>query len=110
MFVGITVYSQNDSSFIFPDSTGWNVIEENETLAFQVRSVHGDSALFSLEYPEELNIQFDSLGNFSWMPSFDLVDRISKTKDIRITFQQELKNGKREKHAINFTVHHVNRP
>lgn len=110
VLLGFMAYAQPDSSFIFPAATTWNVIQENEILSFQVRSAHGDSALFSLEGAQDLNIQFDSVGNFNWRPSFDLVDRVSKTKDFRITFQLDLKNGKREKHAVNFTVQHVNRP
>src|SRR5688572_1410370 len=98
-----------DSSLIFPDSTGWNVLNEDEVLSFQVKSMLTENLQFSIEAPEGLNIQFDSLGNFSWKPSFDLVDRLSKTKDVTVIFQAELKDGKREKQAVTFTIKHVNR-
>lgn len=102
-------YSQNDSTFIFPDSVGWNILQENQMLSFQVHSLY-DSVDYSIEGTDGLDIQFDSAGNFNWKPSFDLVDRVSKTKDFTIIFQAELQNGKREKEAITFTVNHVNRP
>lgn len=107
---GFSVYGQNDSSFIFPDSTGWNTLQEDEVLSFQLRSVHGDSVLFSIEGIEGLDVHFDSVGNFSWKPSFDLVDRVSRTKDFTIVFVAEQHNGRREKQAVTFTVSHVNRP
>jgi hypothetical protein len=106
----LSTYSQMDSSLIFPDSTGWNVLNEDEVLSFQVKSMLTENLQFSIEAPEGLNIQFDSLGNFSWRPSFDLVDRVSKTKDVTVIFQAELKDGKREKQAVTFSVNHVNRP
>ena len=86
------------------------MLHEEQVVYFQVKSVHGDSAQFSIEGAEGLNIHFDSIGNFSWRPSYDLVDRVSRTKDFTVIFQAELKNGKREKQAVTFTVNHVNRP
>jgi hypothetical protein len=109
LFVSLAAYSQNDSAFIFPDSTGWNAIKEGEVLSFQVKSTHADIIRFSIEGTEGLDILFDSLGNFDWRPSFNLADRVSKAKDFTLIFQQELKDGKREKKAITFTVIHVNR-
>jgi len=110
LLIGFTLFGQDDSPFILPDSTGWNVLHEEQVVYFQVKSVHGDSAQFSIEGAEGLNIHFDSIGNFSWRPSYDLVDRVSRTKDFTVIFQAELKNGKREKQAVTFTVNHVNRP
>ena len=78
------LYGQHESSFILPDSIGWNVIPEGQVISFQVRSTHGDSALFSLEGAEGLDIQFDTVGNFFWKPSFDLVDRVAKSKEFTV--------------------------
>ncbi len=112
LLVALASYGQNESSMVFPDSLGWNVVNENEVMTFQVKTAHlkKDSVRFSLEASPDLGIHFDSLGNFSWNPSFDLVDRISKTKDFTLIFQQELNNGARERKTVTLTVHHVNRP
>lgn len=107
--VCFTAYSQPDAPFIFPDSMGWNTLNEGEVLSFQVKSTHADVIRFSIEEAEGLNIFFDSLGNFNWQPAFELVDRVAKSKDFTILFQQELKGGAREKEAVTFTVKHVNR-
>lgn len=108
--ISLCGYCQNDSSLIFPDSTGWNVLREDQLLMFQVRSHHGDSVQFSIEGTEGLAIKFDSVGNFSWRPSFDLVDRVSRTKDFTVVFVAEKSDGTREKQAVTFKVNHVNRP
>ena len=110
IMIAFASWSQSDSTFIFPSSTAWNILQEDQLISFQVQSVYKDSVLFSLEGADDLNIQLDTLGNFVWKPSFDLVDRISKTKDFVITFQATFPSGLRHKQAITFTVHHVNRP
>ena len=109
---GINANSQNGpSSFVFPDSAGWNILNENQTLSFVVKSTHENPLIyFSIEGANGLGIEFDSLGHFRWSPSFDLVDRVQKSKDITLIFQQMLPDGKRERREVTFLVRHVNRP
>ncbi len=71
---------------------------------------HTNHVRYSIENPEGLQIQFDSLGNFSWTPNYDFVDRVIKTRDFTVIFQANFADGKRDRKAITFTVHHVNRP
>ena len=107
----ITTLSVNAQiQLVFPDSVGWNVLNENEELNFQVKTHPDVKKHFSIEGVDGLGISFDSLGNFSWKPSFDLVDRVSKTKDFSVIFQAAFADGKRERKTITFTVKHVNRP
>lgn len=63
-----------------------------------------------IEGTENLGIHFDSLGNFQWTPSFDLVNRVEKTKDFSFIFKAIWPNGKRASKTVTFTVNHVNRP
>lgn len=110
MLASCLLYGQNGSSFILPDPVGWDALQEDQLISFQVLSTHGDSTRFSIEGAEGLDIKFDSVGNFAWKPSFNLVDRVTKTKEFTIILQAEMKNGKREKQAVTFVVNHVNRP
>jgi hypothetical protein len=112
VMAGINANSQNGpSSFVFPDSAGWNILNENQTLSFVVKSTHESPLIyFSIEGADGLGIEFDSLGHFRWSPSFDLVDRVQKSKDITLIFQQLLPEGKRERREVTFLVRHVNRP
>lgn len=110
IFSSVAAYSQSVSSFIFPDSTGWNTLNENQYLSFRVKSTHTSPVHFSIEGVEGLHIDFDSLGFFRWKPSFDLVDRVAKTKDFTVIFQLTLPDGKRERQEVTFTIKHVNRP
>jgi len=106
---GSFAYGQQDSTFIFPGKEGWNVVAENELLTFQVKSLY-DTVEFSIEAAPELQVEFDSAGNFSWRPSYDLANRIDKTKEVVMIFQATFPSGSRVKQPVTFIVNHVNRP
>ena len=111
--VADTTAAQNTPRLILPDSSGWNLLRENEALSFQVRTTDPDPAFFSLDGAENLKITFDSLGNFSWQPSFDLVDRVARMKEFTIIIEASwpgLPGNKRVRESITFVVSHVNRP
>lgn len=103
--------AQGSYDLIFPDRQGWNNLNEDQLLTFKVRTTSPEPpASYSIEGAEGIHIHFDTLGNFDWRPSFDLVDRVSKTKDISVIFQANWNDGKRIRQAVTFTVSHVNRP
>jgi len=106
-----TATAQNSHELIFPDSTGWNILNENEELSFQVKTSNPEKrVVFTIEGTDNLGIRFDTLGNFYWKPSYDLVDRVSKTKDFTVFIQANWADGRRNRKPITFTVNHVNRP
>jgi hypothetical protein len=104
------VSAQNGHELIFPDSAEWNMLREGESLSFKVSATHPEMLQrLSLDNVEHLSIQFDSLGNFLWTPSFDLVNRVEQKKEFVVIFQAAWKDGRRVRKAISFTIHHVNR-
>jgi hypothetical protein len=109
IFQGFTLAAQNGFDLIFPDSVAWNVLNENQSLSFWVRTTENNRVRFNLEGAENLGIHFDTLGNFHWTPSFDLVDRVQKSKDFTVIFQASTGDGKRSRRAVTFTINHVNR-
>lgn len=94
---------------IFPEGDRWRAPFEGDEVTFQVRS-DSSTASFSLEGGNDLGIQFDSTGRFSWTPSFDLVDRLEVQKEITLIFQAAWKNGKKSRKPVTFIVSHQNRP
>lgn len=105
-----TITSQSDARLILPDSSGWNLIKENQALSFQVQTTAATQARFSIEGVEDLKIQFDSLGNFHWQPSYDLVDRVTRMKEFSVIIEATFPDNKRIREPITFVVRHVNRP
>ncbi|MBL7848659.1 MAG: hypothetical protein JNL40_14405 [Cyclobacteriaceae bacterium] len=95
---------------VFPSDISWTV-EEGKTVSFPVRlneTVNG--AKFSLEGNNTLGMVIDSLGNFTWTPSYDLVDRLSGQKEFPMIFHASLPDGKRVRQSATFIVKHINRP
>jgi outer membrane lipoprotein SlyB len=98
------------NALIFPEGAGWNVLQENQELKFQLRTVGEQDARFSIEGATNSGIEFDSLGNFYWKPSFDLADRVNRTREFNVIFEAYWKDGRKIREPITFVVTHVNRP
>lgn len=93
----------------FPDSLQWNNLKEGTTISFQVSTNDSTSPKFSLFGINGYGIQFDSLGNFLWTPSYDLVDRLEEQKEINLIFQAEWSDGRKVRTTKNMVVFHQNR-
>lgn len=96
---------------IFPYQYGWNILSEGDELKFQltVRDSVATS-MFQMEGIEATGIQFDTLGNFHWKPSYDLVSRLEKQKDFNVIFEAYMQDGRKTRTAVTFTVLQKNRP
>jgi len=94
---------------IFPDTLGWHSLHEGTSLSFNIGTTDPETPKFSLEGANEYRIQFDTLGNFSWNPRFELVDRLEKQKEINLIVQAEWKDGRRVRKTLTFLVIHQNR-
>lgn len=101
-------YSQE--LILFPETEGWNVVNENDTLSFKLRMSDETAANFFIEGADGLGISLDTLGNFTWIPSYDLVDRISLRKEFTVIFEGRVSEQKSVRKSITFTVVHENRP
>jgi hypothetical protein len=92
------------------DSTRFNTLLEGVEFRFRIEHFEPVNPRYTLEGSEGLNMQLDSLGNFVWKPSYDLVDRLEKQKEISVMAQAEWSDGRRVRRTLNFIVLHQNRP
>ncbi len=96
---------------VFPVQPNWNTIVEGESLNFKVTAIDSlKPTTFRLEGINGSGIQFDTLGNFSWKPSYDFVSRLENQKEFAVIFQADWADGRRLRQPITFTVLHKNRP
>ncbi|TXK49864.1 hypothetical protein FVR03_05970 [Pontibacter qinzhouensis] len=105
--------SKNSSlKLVFPDMPGWNVLKEGQKLEFEVKAIGGTGSryVYSLNQGRIPGINFDSLGHFSWTPSYDIVDRLDKTRTVQLQFEVTNEKEERASQVIDFIVEHVNRP
>jgi hypothetical protein len=90
---------------VFPGGTNWYQLEEGKTLSFQLALTENmHNVKFSLEGGAAFGMEMDSAGHFSWTPSFDLMNRLEKRKEVSVIFQAEWSAGKRLRHPVNFMV------
>lgn len=106
---GLFYQAHGQHAITFPEHEGWNVVRENETLSFRIKT-EPDSAYFSVEGTDGLGIDFDSTGNFSWKPGFDFADRVAQKKEISFVFEARFSDTSSVRKPVTFTVLHVNRP
>lgn len=96
---------------VLPDAQLWNVVNEGTSLHFKVGIRDSVAAKrFLLTGSNGYTMHLDSLGNFSWTPSFDVVDRLEREKEISVILEVEMINGIRARQHVTFKVMHVNRP
>jgi hypothetical protein len=111
LLLGLSANAQ--TSLILPDQSNWNVVEEGKTISFQLRLKGNlpDSTHLQFSIPEGRvdGMKLDSLGNFAWTPSFDLVDRIQGSKIFPVLFEASVRGGEQIRKVAEFRVLHVNR-
>ena len=109
---GAQCFAQQLFSLNIPTEEGWNRVEEGDTIFFQL-SLY-DSGLVNIQYrlyyDDNLSIDFDSLGNFLWIPSYDLVDRVEESKVFSVLLEAVSEDDLKFSKEIQFEVVHKNRP
>lgn len=96
----------------FPEQPGWNVLQEGQELKFEAKATGGTGSqhTFAITQGRVDGIEFDSLGRFSWTPSYDFVDRLSGHRAVQLLFEARNENGEAVTQVVEFDVQHVNRP
>lgn len=96
----------------FPSESGWNVLKEGQKIEFNVQTSGGTDTLYrySIKQGKVEGMSFDSLGFFSWTPSFELVDRLSGSRIVQVIFEVRNQKDESVSQVVDFKVEHVNRP
>lgn len=110
--VGTRAQDAKPLQLLLPTSANWNVVHEGTTVQIDLKATAGptDTLRFALGRDRQEGMQLDSLGRFSWTPSYDLADRIHTAKVVPVTFEVRNQRGQLAQQTIEFKVLHVNRP
>ena len=110
IFVLAPICSAMAQQMVLPDESMWAHVDEGKPISFTISLREPTPGTkFSLEGGVP-GMSLDSVGNFSWTPSFDLVDRLTIHKEFGVIFHATLHDGKRVRRPLTVTVFHVNRP
>lgn len=110
LFFVLVTFITNAQRLQASDSTKWNILIEGTELTFKIYALDSIVPYYTLEGADGFGMQFDSLGNFYWKPSFDFVNRLEKQKEVSVIAQAAWKDGRRVRKTLSFIVFHQNRP
>lgn len=97
---------------VIEGAEGGNSFTEGDTVKLKITVINTiPSRKFSYSVRTDENIQYtiDSLGNFRWVPSYDLVDRVEQEKGYQIIAEASSDSIKLTK-KITLSIKHRNRP
>lgn len=97
---------------LLPLNPGWNVLKEGEPVSLPLSINQEDTEIvaYRILNGELPGMEIDSIGNFTWTPGYDLVERLEEHKTFPIIFQVEGSNGETDSKQTEFTILHSNRP
>ncbi len=111
---GLALTTDADAQYVWnlPTYPGWNVVEEGDTISMNISVVQPDTIVFDykINYEGGAEITFDSLGNFLWVPSYDLVTRLEEKKNFSAIISASAPGGRKAIKELQFQVIHKNRP
>jgi hypothetical protein len=95
----------------FPRTSFWNVVDEGKVLSFKLAAKGGANNDYSFRVvnADEFGIQYDSLGNVYWRPTYDFVDRLTDTRPAQVIFEVSNAEGETKQEVARILVNHVNR-
>ncbi|MDX1629982.1 MAG: hypothetical protein R3345_14840, partial [Fulvivirga sp.] len=114
LLLALLVGAANAQQYVFnlPQIEDWYQLAEGDTLQYKFEIMNRDTATFQyrLIFDEDhMTITFDSLGNFQWIPDYDLVNRVEEKKNFSVILEAYNHQHKINK-ELQFTVLHKNRP
>ncbi|MFM9074869.1 MAG: Ig domain-containing protein [Bacteroidota bacterium] len=90
--------------------TGWNQVREGQQVSFKITASDSIPVRhFFMEGGDDTGMSLDSVGNFIWKPSYDLVGRTDRPLEIPVLFAARLTDGRSIRQQVTFTLHHQNR-
>lgn len=97
---------------VLPTTADWATLKEGRPLSIELATIggNGQSVKFSILEGRLEGMELDSLGRFSWTPSYSLADRIQGFKVVSVVFGAQSDANERTSKTVDFKVLHVNRP
>jgi hypothetical protein len=106
------LFAQDLPKIVLPAGTDWTLLKEGIPVSFglKVEGKNCEKFRFSISQGEIDGMRFDSLGKFTWTPSFDFVDRLAGFKFQQIIFEAKCDSTNDViSSKVEFRVQHVNR-
>lgn len=106
------VLAQDPPKIVLPAGNDWTQLKEGVSISFglKVDGKNCEKYRFSIPQGETDGMRLDSLGKFTWTPSFDFVDRLAGFKYQQVIFEAKCDSiDEVISSKVEFRVQHVNR-
>lgn len=103
--------AQDLPKLILPIGNEWNLLKEGKEVSFQlaVENKGASNYLFKIKDGQNNGMSLDSIGNFSWIPPFSLVERLENFKVHTVIFEANSDSTNESITAkVDFKIFHVN--
>lgn len=101
------------SDLEFPLRGNWKLLHEGDTLTFKLSAKTNNGLQHGIKYQleegDKSSIQFDSLGNFFWIPEYEFVDRLQQVREKHLFIVAEDQWGNVVSEKMELSVFHKNR-
>ncbi|MFD2519254.1 hypothetical protein [Emticicia soli] len=107
------LFAQDSPKIILPAGSDWTQLKEGVPVSFmlKIEGKNCENFKFSIPQGQLDGMVLDSLGKFTWNPSYDLVDRLSGFKYQQVIFEARCDTATDAISAkVEFRIQHVNRP
>lgn len=106
------LFAQDSPKIILPPGTEWTQLKEGIPVSFDLKLEGKNCQKFKFSIPQgkQDGMELDSLGKFTWNPSYDFVDRLSGYKFQQVIFEAKCDStNETVSSKVEFRVQHVNR-
>jgi hypothetical protein len=106
------VFAQEAPRIILPSYPQWSQLREGLTVTFDLKVVGKNCEKFRFSIPQGKleGMAFDSLGRFTWTPSYDLVDRLDSYKFHQVIFEAKCEpTNETLSEKVELRIQHINR-
>lgn len=102
--------AQEIPKIILPIASEWSFLKEGQQAAFQIVVENKGTNRYNLKIKDGFidGMALDSSGNFSWVPSFSMVERLENSKIHTVIFEASADSTEAIIAKVDFKILHVN--
>ncbi|MGL4631688.1 MAG: hypothetical protein ACRCVT_10825 [Leadbetterella sp.] len=108
----LVLRAQNHVVIQEPSFPNWNLGREGDTLTFDLKLSFENAPSkrsYVIKQGKIVGMEIDSMGNFTWIPQYHLVQRLEKQKVFQIIVESSYQEGRFIQKNIDLVIEHTNR-
>jgi hypothetical protein len=112
LIFSIHTLAQESPKIVLPPGKEWSQLKEGSEVSFELKIEGKNCEKFRFTIPQGKldGMAFDSLGRFTWIPPYSLVDRLDSYKFHQVIFEAKCDSTNESiSSKVEFRIQHINR-